>query len=103
MMHQSWPRRRTSQGFVLLSALVFTLVIATLLTGIGTFTVSHRTQAEVDADYVKALDIAEAGVNTEFRKISQNAALADQYPGTTYSFGGGTYKVYCINRDGTYP
>ena len=98
-----WPGRRTSQGFVLLSALVFTLVIATLLAGIGTFATSHRTQAEVDADHVKALDIAEAGINTQFRKISQNPALADQYPGTTYSFGGGTYKIYCINRDGTYP
>ena len=103
------PRfRRQRRGGILITALVFSVVIAFLLAGIGTFTVSHLSRESTEASYTGALDIAEAGVNYELRKISSNASNADQYSsttqsGATYSLGSGSYTVYCENTDGSTP
>ncbi len=93
---------------MLISALAFTVIIAVCLAGIGTLCVSHYSRASVDGDFASALNLAEAGVNYEFRKISQNAANADQKgganpPGVTYAFGSGAFRVYCTNKDGSVP
>ena len=71
-------------------------------------TVSHYNLATVESSYINALNIAEAGVNYEMRKISRDVTTADQAGmstprGAVYSFGGGTFRVYCANRDGTTP
>jgi len=87
----------------MIHTLFFMLIISTLLIGIGSFAVSHQTRAKVDSDYAAALDLAEAGVNYEFRKITYDPAQADQSPGNTYTFGGGNFRVYCVNRDGSSP
>ena len=96
--------RRKRSGGVLISALVFTVVISMLLAGIGTLSLSHYARAKADGDYMSALDIAEAGVNYEFNKISKNTSLVDPVgtgSGTSYSFGGGSFTVYATNKNGT--
>jgi len=100
--------RRHRRGGILISALVFSVIIAFLLAGIGTFTVSHLSRESTEASYTSALDIAEAGVDYELRKISSNPSNADQYnattqSGVTYTLGNGTYTVFCENTDGTTP
>jgi hypothetical protein len=94
---RSAPLRR--RGSVIIGTLFFILIFSILLMGIGQFAVSHQTRAKVDADWAAALDIAEAGINYEFGKISVNPANADQSPGASYSFGGGTFSVKCIQRN----
>src|ERR1700694_3503931 len=108
MTMQTFPNQRKRPGSALISALVFTVITAICLAGIGTLSVSHYNRASVEGDYAAALNLAEAGINYEIRKISRDATTADQAgsstpPGTTVSFGGGTFRVYCSNRDGTTP
>ena len=97
-----WTERRASarRGGVLISALAFMVVVSLLLAGIGALTVSHYARARAESDYAAVLNLAEAGVNYEFRKISQNPAQADQasapYTGT---LAGGQFTVYCIDRN----
>jgi hypothetical protein len=95
-------------GGILIGALVFVFVISLMLAGLATVTVSHFTRANVETSYVAALYAAEAGACYELRKISENAANADQagsgsVPGVTYSMPGGAFTVYCTNRDGSTP
>ena len=94
-------RHDRESGAALIGALVFLLILSTLLMGMGSFTAGHQQRAHVDADYAVAMDIAEAGANWEMSRISANKASADATPGNAYSFGGGTFKVWCTNRDGT--
>jgi len=96
-------RRLRQQGGTIIGVLFTILIISILLMSVGQFAVSHQTRANVDANYAAAIDLAEAGVNYEFRKISVDPDQADQYPGETYSLGNGTFTVYCMNRDGTTP
>lgn len=88
---------------MIVGVLFFLLIISMLLIGTATLTTGHQNLEDVDAKYSDALNAAEAGVNYEFRKVSQNPAAADQYPGTVYTLGGRTFKVYCANKDGTTP
>ena len=101
---------RHRRGGVLISVLVFTVIIAFLIAGIGALTVSHYSRVHVEADYTTALDVAEAGINYELRNISvnlySNSNQIDQYhPGAgqngayTGSIPGvpGTFTVYVIN------
>jgi hypothetical protein len=92
-----------ARGFALISVLVFILIIATLLSGMGMFAASHHARAHVDSDWTAALSLAEAGANYEFRKLSLNQNDPDQYPGATQTWGGGSFTVWCANRDGTMP
>lgn len=103
MQQSAYSFRKRRRGAALISVLFFLMIVSILLMGIGSYAVSHQTRAKVDADYAAAMDLAEAGVNYQFRKISYNPSLADQYPGTTYNYGGGTFRVYCINKDGSSP
>ena len=96
---QFHQKRNPRRGHALITVVIFIAIISTMLAGVSTFAVSHHTRARSDADWLKALTIAEAGVNTELAKISRNFLDADQYPGTTYQFAGGSYKVWVMQRD----
>ena len=103
MLRRFTAPRPSRRGFTIVTVLVFVLVISTLLSGIGIFAVSHQGRAMVDSDYAAALSLAEAGANWEFRKLSMNQNLPDQWPGATVSMGGGTFQVWCANSDGSVP
>ena len=99
-------RTRFRRGGVLITTLAFSVVIAMLLAGMASISVSHYGRALAESDYAAALDLAEAGVNFEFRKISTNPATVDQRTngnGITYSLGSATFTVYCTNKDGSTP
>ena len=90
------PKRMRGAAFI--TVLIFLLVTAILLSGIGMFAASHQARAHSDANYASALQLAEAGANTEFRKITLDPLQADQN-WTTYTFGGGTYRVRVTQRE----
>src|SRR5438270_12550041 len=95
-------KRSRRRGAAIVVVLLFTLVASTLIMGVGTNAAMHQQRATVDLQYAKALDIAEAGINFELRKISNSANSADQ-TATAYSLGGGTFSVRVVQRnsDGT--
>ena len=100
--------KRVHRGAVLISAIVFLVVISFMVAGIGTLSVSHYARVYTDANYAAALDIAEAGINFDLNKLTNNKLLADQVTvsnpsGVSYTFGRGAFKVYCTNKDGTTP
>lgn len=100
--------RSRHRGGILISVLAFTVITSVLLAGVTTNTLSGLSRASTESYYAGALDIAEAGVNYELRKVSTNAANADQYnsstsSGVTYSFGNGSYTIYCTNTNGSTP
>jgi len=103
------PRlRRQRRGGILITALAFSVIIAFLLAGVGTFTISHLSREVTESSYSGALDLAEAGANYELRKVSVNAGNADQFSsttqsGVTYTLGSGSFTVYCENTDGSTP
>lgn len=103
MMQTMKPTRLRQKGVAIIGVLIFILITTILLAGVGTYAVSHQTRADVDMRYAAALDLAEAGVNFELRRISQDTALADNCPGTARNLGEGTFTVYCANRDGSTP
>jgi len=96
-------RTRIQRGFAIITVLVFMLVVATLLSGIGMFAASHQARAHIDGDYASSLFLAEAGANHEMHKLSINQNNPDQYPGATINLGLGSFTVWCANRDGSVP
>src|SRR5690348_15598111 len=103
MQYPASHSRRGSRGMAIIGVLFFILITSFLLMGVGTFVVSNQTRVKVDSDYAKAMDVAEAGIDYEFKKISTDVTTADQYPGTATTFGQGSFTVYCANTDGTTP
>src|SRR5687768_5782217 len=91
-------RNARQRGYAMITVIMFIAITSTLLAGIGSFAASHNTRANADADWQQALDIAEAGINTELAKISRNHLTADVTP-TTYSFNGGSYRVWITQRN----
>ncbi len=71
-------RERRTRGSALITAIVFALIVALTLAGVGTLTVSHYALAHVEADSTSAMDLAEAGINYELTRITNNTADADQ-------------------------
>jgi len=74
--------RLARRGFTLITALAFTLVVGTVLAGIGTVAVSHLSRAKTEGTYANAISLADAGINYEIARISSNTAdttLADQW------------------------
>ncbi len=107
-MTNSFRIRKAQRGAILISALAFTVISAMLVTGMLTVSTSYFARTQSEADYERALALAEAGVNYEFRKISQNTTNADQRPngtspGVSYNLGGGTFAIYCANSNNTTP
>ncbi len=103
------PRRfvitshRRDRGGAIIGVLFVLLIISILLLGTGTLAVGHQNLEKTDENYAAAIDVTEAGINYELRKISVNPASANQYPGTATGVGNGSFKVYCMNRDGSTP
>ncbi len=95
--------QKAGRGSALITALFFILIVSTLLMGVGTLAVSHQGLSLTESDSAAALDVAEAGINYELRKISQDASDADQYPGAGSSMNSGDFSVYCTNTDGSTP
>lgn len=103
MMRFKMPGSRSSRrrGSVVIGVLFFLLIMSMLLLGVGSYATSHQQRTTMDTAYAQAMDLAEAGVNYEFRKISGNAASADQASSPlTVSLGSGTYTVWCTSTDG---
>jgi Tfp pilus assembly protein PilX len=117
MKRPNLPPRARRRGGAIIGVLFFLLIISILLMGSGTFAVSHQTRAKVDADYAAAVDVAEAGINYEFRHVSTtgNTPHAWQNNGTnpagygpiTFTTANGTigqFWVYCTtNPNGNPP
>src|ERR1041385_7488374 len=95
--------RNSRSGYALVTIVIFLTILSTITAGLGFYATSHNQRATVDSKYAAALDVAEAGINYEYRKISNDNTTADQYPGTVVNVGGGSFKVYCTARDGTTP
>lgn len=103
--------RQRTRGSALITAIVFALVVALTLAGVSLLTVSHYSLAHVEASSTAALDLAEAGINYELTKLTNNVADADQ-PSSAYrsasdidaSLTSGTFQVYCEdpNTKGTW-
>lgn len=98
--------RQSQRGGILLTTLIFAVVIATMLAGLGTLVISYYSRATTESTYANAINMADAGVNYEFRKITENVSNADLAgtttpPGTTVSYGGGSFTVYCTMINGT--
>jgi len=99
-------RRQTKlKGASLLTALVAVLIVSIMLGGLGALAVSHYSRARSDAEYAKALQLAEAGINYELRYISDNQLstvnpVAHQagsaYTGSV-SGAPGTFSVWVTN------
>ena len=96
-------------GFTLITSLAFSLIVGTVLAGVGTVAVSHLSRAETEGDYANAIALADAGVNYELAWISRNTALAQnctssRIPGCIDQMGSpysgtvsgvpGTFSVY---------
>jgi hypothetical protein len=105
MQSQLRRPRRHQHGSILLTALAFVAFTSMVMAGLITMAYSHNAVVRAEGDYARALTVAEAGINYELRKISQNAANADQ-PGSTAPYGvsyspavcgGGSFRVGCTN------
>ncbi len=99
---------RSHRGGAMINAVVFCAIISLVLAGIAKVSVSHYSRATVEANYVSALYLAEAGINYEIQKITANSTNADQKSannpyGPTQTLGNGTFQVFCSNADGTTP
>ncbi len=98
------PRRRYNGG-ILLSVLIMAVVIATILAGLGTLIVSYYSRVNTESMYAGAINLADAGVNYELRRINENVSNADLQgtttpAGSTVSLGAGTFSVYCTMMNG---
>src|SRR5579862_9987603 len=76
-----------------------------MLAGLGTLIISYYSRVTTESVYASTIDLADAGINYELRRINQNVANADlpstgTPPGSTVAFGGGTFNVYCTMTDG---
>jgi len=103
-------RRQTQRnhGAIMLNVLIFLVIMSTLLAGIAQLMVSDFTIGKIEADYSNSLATAEAGINYELRKISNDGTLGDQKQsagtgGSQYTTAAGTFSVYVTqrNNDGT--
>ena len=102
MKRKSQSRR--ARG-ILLTTLVFAVIIATILAGLGTLIISYYSRVSTESQYASVINLADAGANYELRKITQNVNNADlpsqgNPPGTTVAWGPGKFRVYCTMSDG---
>lgn len=93
-------RSRKRAAFSLITALAFTLIVGTVLAGVGTVSMSHFSRAKVEGSYANAVALADAGVNYELAWISRDTTDASrphqyssQYTGSIPGVPG-TFKVY---------
>lgn len=95
--------KRRARGSALITAVVFALIVALTLAGVSLLTVQHYSLAHVQADSTSAMDIAEAGINYELTRITNNVADADQPNGQYQSADNidaslrGSFYVRCLD------
>lgn len=84
----------------IITALAFTIVVATTLAGVATVSMSHYDRSKVEANYAKAINFADAGINYELAWISQDMTDVTRahsqgapYTGTIAGLPG-TFSVY---------
>jgi hypothetical protein len=94
-------RGNPQQGMALILALVAIAIITALLAGILLLVVSHFALSHTNSSYANALNLAEAGINWELQKISQNPALADNTPATQV-FPTGSNRSFQVHAE-AYP
>lgn len=101
-------KTRQHHGAILLNVLIFLVIMSILLAGMAQLMVSDYSIGKVEKDYSNSLAVAEAGINYELRKISNDATLVDQKQtmgtgGASYTTVAGTFQVYVTQRnsDGT--
>jgi hypothetical protein len=82
-------------------ALAAVLIISMLLGGILLLGVSHFSLTHTNSSYANALNLAEAGINWELNKISQNPASADSTP-VTQVFPPGSNRSFRVHIE-AYP
>jgi len=97
------PQLQRRRGAILLNVMIFMIVISLVIAGMALLMVSDNSVGRVESDYSNSLAIAEAGVNYELRKISNDATTADQKqltgaPGISYTTPAGTFSVYVTQR-----
>lgn len=95
---------RRTRGVVLLNVLILVVIVSIMLVGMTGLMVSDYGMIKTENNYAMVLEVAEAGVNYELRKISVDATTADQKhltgaAGTTYTTSAGTFSVYVTQRN----
>ncbi len=58
-------------AFTMITALAFTLIVGTVLAGVGTLSMSNYGRSNVEGNYAGAIALADAGVNYEIASISR--------------------------------
>ena len=100
IMYRALRTGRHNRGGILLTTLVFSVVIATLLAGLGTLLISFYSRVTTESQYASSINLADAGANYEFRKLNQNVSNADlPSTATAVSLGSGTFPkptVRCL-------
>lgn len=92
-------------GMTLITALAFTVVVGTVLAGVGNVALSHYSRATVERSYATAVSVAEAGINYELRWISKTPKDTSSAHGSGNPYVGsmtdvpGTFSVYVTNWD----
>lgn len=98
---------RTKSGATLITALAVVLIVSVLLGGVGMLAVSSYNRARGEADYARSLQMAEAGLNSELRYISDNqlSGTPAHTSGSPYSGGisgvGGSFEAWTTKIDGS--
>ena len=80
-------------------------IIAAMLAGLGAILTSSYARAMSESNYANAINLADAGVNYEIRRVTANPSNADlpgtsTPPGNTVTLGNGSFRVYCTMTDG---
>ena len=92
------------RGSILLNILFIMVIISILIAGMTQLMVSELSIGRVEANYSNSMVVAEAGINYELRKISNDGTTADQKnatgtAGTSYTTSAGTFQVYVSQRN----
>ena len=92
-------------GGILITTLIVSTIIASMLAGMGSLLISYYSRSLGETNYANAINLADAGLNYEIRRITANVSNAD-LPGSTaplgstVAFGNGSFRVYCTMSDG---
>lgn len=87
---------RTSRGYILLTSLVFTAILAMISAGLISYTTGYaRSEKKVVAD-AQALALAEAGIEKAISQLNVSAGYSGE---TNTALGGGTFTVSVASID----
>ena len=73
-------RRTRRAGFTLITALAFSLIVGTVVAGIGTVAMSHYGRSKVEGSYSSAVALSDAGINAELRFLSTDPTFTTITP-----------------------